>query len=74
MANPNRVRIAPAKLIKSQRLTNRPGDSHLNQRLNFFLVLLGTEAKFPRSNLILWLACFKGLLDIREPGNRQPQK
>ncbi|AKV70963.1 hypothetical protein VL20_6200 [Microcystis panniformis FACHB-1757] len=38
------MRKTPVKLIKSQRLTKRPGESHLNQRLTRLGVFLPTEA------------------------------
>ena len=39
MAKPNNDKNKPVALMSNQRLMNRPGDSHLNQRLNRFGVL-----------------------------------
>ncbi len=64
--NPKIVKNTPMALITSHRLTNNPGDSHLNQRLICLGVRLLPFANFPLFNISLRRACFNGLVDITD--------
>ncbi|BFM39606.1 hypothetical protein OLK001_15320 [Synechocystis sp. LKSZ1] len=65
MARPKKINARPMALIKSHRLTNKPGESHLNQRLTRWGVCWETVAPHLRfSDLNRRIADLKGLGDI----------
>ena len=64
MAKPSIDNIKPVALISNQRLTNRPGDSHLNQRLTRLGVRWPTMDHFRCLGESFRIACFMGLMGI----------
>jgi len=62
IAKPKKVKTTPTALITNQRLTNNPGDNHLNHRLNCLGVRLLTLANLPLLSLNRRKACLNGLV------------